>query len=58
MKAIVIDIKYWDGVQGDNPSRIILQDPKTMVIDMRRLLHDPAVQGLQVTVEKTNSMEF
>lgn len=58
MKPITFDVQYWDGVQGDNPSRIICENPGNMVIELKALLHDPAVQGVQVTVEKTHSGEF
>lgn len=58
VKAITIDIRYWDGVQGDNPSRVTLEDAGNMVTIMTKLIMDPAVQGLQVTVEKSHSGEF
>lgn len=58
MKPITFDVAYWEGVKGDNPSRITLDDPGNMVIELKALLHDPAVRGVQVTVEKNHSGEF
>jgi len=58
MKPITFDVQYWPGVKGKNPSRITLDDGRTMVTDLRKLLRDPAVRGVQVTVEKTHSGEF
>lgn len=58
MKPITFDVKYWPGVQGENPSRITLDDGGMMVVALKDLLRDPSVQSVQVTVEKTHSGEF
>lgn len=58
MKPITFDVVYWEGVQGDNPSRITLDDGGKMVTELRTLLRDPAVRGVQITVEKNHSGEF
>lgn len=58
MKPITFDIRYWPGLQGENPNRIELDDPGSMVKALQDLLYDPAVAGVQVTVEKTHSGEY
>lgn len=58
MKPITFDVQYYEGVQGKQDSRIVLNEGGDMVLKLKALLYNPTVRGVQVTIEKTHSGEF
>lgn len=55
MKPITFDVKYWNPER--RLERITVADPEKAIEDLKALLLQPEVSGVQMTVEKHHPIE-
>ena len=56
MKPITIDVQYWPKYER-RMERVTVADPEKFIEDLKALLYQAEVSGLQITISKNHPIE-